>query len=74
VEKDVLYRTEVLMLDKQDKVEEQEANCLAAAILMPKELIEVFWRRLGEVESMAKLFGTSFTAMSWRLKNLGLIE
>ncbi len=74
VDKDVLYRTEILMIDKQDKSEEQEANWLAAAILMPKEAVEIFWRRLGDVESLAKLFGTSFSAMSWRLKNLGLKE
>ncbi len=74
VEKDVLYRTDILMIDKQNKEEEQEANWFAAALLMPKDMIEAYWHSLHDIENMAKLFGTSYSAMLWRLKNLDLIE
>ena len=74
VEKDVLYRTEILMIDQQNKEEEQEANWFATALLMPKALVSAYWQSLHDVDSMAKLFGTSYSAMHWRLKNLDLIE
>jgi Zn-dependent peptidase ImmA (M78 family) len=60
------------MIDKQKKEEEQEANWFAAALLMPQDLMEAYWHSLQDIESMAKLFGTSYSAMQWRLKNLGL--
>lgn len=71
---DVFYRLDAIQLEKQDKQEEQEANWFAASLIMPKSLVVMYWNVLKDAEKMANLFQVSHLAMSWRLKNLGLLD
>lgn len=68
---ETFYRTDSYLQDLQDKDEETEANCFAAAILMPKDKVTHFsvWF---DKEKLAELFGVSPIAMGYRLKNMGL--
>jgi Zn-dependent peptidase ImmA (M78 family) len=61
--------------------EEVEANAFAAAFLMPKELVRDALKKQGlnlddeeDLEVLARLFGVSTSAMSYRLANLGLVR
>ena len=47
---------------------EQEANCFAANLLVPKRLLKPV--KSGSVASLAKIFGVSRTMMEFRLKNV----
>lgn len=51
--------------------EETQANRFAASILMPKSLVVPMWSQVQDIESMAKEFQVSHTAMKIRLKSLG---
>lgn len=67
---DIFYRHQALEFNNQDLTEEKEANFFAAALLMPKELVEKFWQHHSDIELLAAFFGVSRTAAFWRLKNL----
>lgn len=62
--------------------EEREANCFAAALLMPAKLLKKNFVSLQEVMSdtqeiiqwLAKKYAVSADSMKWRLVNLQLIE
>lgn len=71
--KEIFYRKDAIFLEAKPEIE-TEADCFAANILMPKELVERFWPALKNVDQMATLFKVSFSAINWRLKNLGLID
>lgn len=63
------HRTEEKEYDKA----EQEANTFAAAFLMPEDRIkESFSKNNGNIEAIAEEFKVSYTAMSWRCRNLKL--
>ena len=51
---------------------EQEANWFAASILMPREIVEKYWKFAKDEREMADLFGVSYPAIHYRLKNLFL--
>lgn len=54
---------------------EKEANQFAAELLMPKSYFEVAWRRSnGSLPALTELFGVSSEAVTYRAKNLGLID
>lgn len=76
-EVEVFYRSAPLdsenIVDPKTKQEEQEANCFAASILMPRDLIMRFWPALKSVEAIAYRFNVSSVAAFWRLRNLGLV-
>lgn len=73
-QEDTFLRSQFTLLDAEEKDTEREANWFAASLLMPKELVERFWLVTKNIEQMARIFGVSYTAMRWRLKNLHLIE
>ncbi len=63
-----------------EKLEEREANLFAAELLMPAKLItkevegmdDIDIVEDGKIERLAKKFGVSIQAMSFRLANLGV--
>lgn len=55
---------------------EREANKLAASILMPKKIINYIYQNISDdnvVKFFSEKFNVSYTAMEYRLKNLGKI-
>lgn len=74
---EIFYRNAFLdsenIVDPKIKQEEQEANCFAASLLMPRSLIMRFWPALKSVEAIAYRFNVSSIAAFWRLRNLGLV-
>ena len=52
--------------------QEIEANQLAAALLMPAELVKQEWAKYQSIEDMARLFRVSWQAMGIRIVQLGL--
>lgn len=71
---DTFYRTDSLKLGEKKDEKELEADWFAAALLMPKMIVERFWTVSHDIEHMARLFGVSSIAMRYRLKHLGLME
>ncbi len=55
-----------------ERRKEVEANQLAAALLMPADLIREEWPSTHSIGEMAKLFNVSEMAMGFRLTSLGL--
>ncbi len=51
---------------------EAEANEFAANLLMPEDFVKRIYAETTSVAKIATLFGVSYTAMDWRIKNLGL--
>lgn len=68
---DIFYRNNSL---ESDQKEEKEANCFAAALLMPRKFVEIFWGAFRDVDDIAKRFCVSRAAAYYRLKNLRLIN
>ncbi len=58
----------------EDNQLEKEANYFAANLLMPESYVKKKWEELHNVTEMAKSFDVSEVSMTFRLKNLGLIE
>lgn len=73
-QQETFFRSNTILLAEEHHLIEQEANCFAACLLMPKDLIVQYVKVVRSVERLAEIFGVSSTAMSWRLKNLGLLE
>ena len=73
VEQDTFLRLDTVNIDKQNPQQEYEANCFAAALLMPRAMVIQYWNGTRDVYGLAALFGVSRTAMLWRLKNIGLL-
>jgi Zn-dependent peptidase ImmA (M78 family) len=55
---------------------EREANKFAAELLMPERVVRfaIADRGYTTTESLARIFGVSEVAMSWRLHNLGIVR
>ena len=67
---DAMYRSE-----KLNTREESEANNLAADLLMPRRLVNDFFRQgILDVDSLAKRFDVSVPAMRVRLRYLYQLE
>ncbi|MDD5437738.1 MAG: ImmA/IrrE family metallo-endopeptidase [Patescibacteria group bacterium] len=71
---ETFYRKDLIFVGKEDKPQEQEANCFAASLLMPKGTILRYLKITKNVELLADFFGVSYSAMSLRLKNLGFFD
>ena len=69
---ETFYRKDLINVDKEAVPQEKEANCFAAALLMPKGVVLRKFEQTKEVDILYKLFGVSPSAMRLRLKNLGL--
>jgi Zn-dependent peptidase ImmA (M78 family) len=67
---ETFFRKDFFLLDDSDKIQEQEANWFAASLLMPREIFAVFYKKLSNIEQLAKLFNVSSTAVYFRIKNL----
>lgn len=74
-------------ISPKDRIQEREANAFAAAILMPKHILERQIQNLNLfedlsddqeetncIEQLAKKFKVSKTAMTYRISNLGLLN
>jgi len=72
-DKEIFYRYQTFNLEKENGVEETEANWFAASLLMPKTIILKFWILTKDVNKLADIFGVSNSAMFYRLKHLGLL-
>jgi Zn-dependent peptidase ImmA (M78 family) len=57
-----------------DRSLEREANVFAAELLMPERALRAVWADLGDVETCARRFDVSPTAMHWRLYGFELAE
>jgi Zn-dependent peptidase ImmA (M78 family) len=68
---EILLRTQVWQFLGQDRIE-SEANWFAANLLMPEEAVQRMWKVTKDISKLAAIFGVSKTAMSFRLKDLGL--
>lgn len=51
-----------------------EANAFAAELLMPEPAVRAEWPRAASAAELARWFGVSEEAMSWRLYNFGLSD
>ncbi|HCX3504780.1 TPA: ImmA/IrrE family metallo-endopeptidase [Legionella pneumophila] len=71
-ENEVFHRRD--MLSGNDNMPETEANKFAAALLMPKSLVEIFFNKIPSEEFIADTFQVSEQAAYFRLKNLGLLR
>lgn len=71
---ETFYRQQALNINEEHDEREEEANLFAASLLMPKELVEIYWSYSRNWEEMANIFIVSKSAMFFRLKNLGLIN
>ena len=69
---ELFYRLDIARIAEEDKQEEQEANWFAASLLMPENILRKYWSLTTDTEKLAKIFGTSPSAVYFRLKNLGL--
>ncbi|MEC7838567.1 MAG: ImmA/IrrE family metallo-endopeptidase [Chlamydiota bacterium] len=67
------FRKDMFSIEKEHKIEEQEANWFAASLLMPKSFIKELWKATNDTQAIAAIFGVSSTAVYYRLKNLGLL-
>jgi Zn-dependent peptidase ImmA (M78 family) len=65
----ILYRDD----NANRAILETEANNFAATLIMPEELVKEVWYKLKEVETCAKIFKVSVSAMSIRLERLKLL-
>lgn len=78
IKEDILYRSDNFIdsdgLDQESKDREVEANCFAAALLMPRKTVELLVSLKFKTSEMAKLFDVSTSAMQYRLINLGYGE
>lgn len=59
------------LAEGQKKSEEQEANWFAASLLMPRKYLHRLYQ-MNDLDTLAKIFGVSRSAMTWRLTNLHL--
>lgn len=53
--------------------DEVDANAFAAALLMPEKFVRRLYRSARSIQELAEAFGVSTAAMTYRLKNLGII-
>lgn len=62
--------------EQKDDLQEKEANAFAASLLMPRAFLEndFTWLEDDEItaKTLARRYGVSEVAMTWRLMNLGL--
>jgi Zn-dependent peptidase ImmA (M78 family) len=69
---EVFFRKDLINVDKEDVPQEQEANCFAAALLMPKGTILRYFEKTKDIDILYRMFGVSPSSMRLRIKNLGL--
>lgn len=52
---------------------EREADEFAAELLMPEATIRLYWPIAESIQQLAEIFSVSYSAMEYRLRNLGFI-
>ena len=66
----MVYSQIGLMIDKEPK--EQEANCFAANLLVPKKMLEIIMKDYdlskNDIPALSKFFGVSDDVIKYRLK------
>lgn len=66
---ETFFRNTSIYSDDQREV---EANKFAAGLIMPRSIVEHYYQYTQDIRSLARLFAVSETAMTYRIKNLGL--
>ena len=69
---ETFFRKDLIFVEKTDLPMEQEANCFAANILMPKGTLIRYQKIVKDPDYLADIFGVSKSAMLLRLQTLGL--
>lgn len=54
--------------------DERAANAFAAELIMPRSRVKELYRSARNIHQLSEAFGVSTQAMTFRLKNLGLIQ
>lgn len=67
---DILYREKRLHARPEL---EKEADEFAAELLMPEATIRLYWPIAESIQQLAEIFSVSYSAMEYRLRNLGFI-
>lgn len=57
-----------------DLYKEVQANMLASALLMPRELVKKVWEETKDIDDLAEIFKVSRSAAYYRLDNLQLLN
>ncbi|MFA5130003.1 MAG: ImmA/IrrE family metallo-endopeptidase [Patescibacteria group bacterium] len=70
---ETFYRRDIA-LGAEKPEEEKEADCFAASLLMPDFLVQDAWSVDRDIQTLARLFSVSTSAMTFRLKNLGFLD
>jgi Zn-dependent peptidase ImmA (M78 family) len=65
---------ETFYRDGSETILEKEANYFAVCLLMPADEVEKVWPECKDPKDAANRFKVSEVSMTYRLKNLGLIE
>lgn len=68
------FRLSNINVKDEDKPLEAEANYFAAELLMPKNVINDAYNKIGNIEILSMIFKVSKEAIENRLSNLGLIK
>lgn len=71
---EIFYRKNFMQLDTEQEKQEAEANWFAASLLMPEDSVKKYWKVTNDIDDFTKIFGVSYSAVHFRLKNLKLIQ
>lgn len=68
------FRKNLIEYDPEELYKEVQANMLASALLLPKELVRIAWESTRSIDMVAEQFSVSKEAAYNRLSNLRLLE
>lgn len=69
-----MHQLDDLLTREGEDQEEDEADLFAASLLMPRDVIKSLWKANQDTFLLAKIFGVPENAVTFRLRNLGLIK
>lgn len=73
-ETETFKRTTTVINREEETLQEQEANCFAASLLMPKPVVNKFCSIIKDPLEISMRFCVSSLTAHYRLKNLGLLH
>jgi len=71
--RDVFFRNQITELDDEINPEEREANIFAAAVLMPRQLVQQYWNASQDSVLLARKFGVTSEVAEFRVQILQLL-
>ena len=63
----------ILFRDRYDTEQEEEADWLAGALLLPRSGLLSVYRRTSSSEAIGHIFGVSTKLVDWRLRMTGIL-